>query len=236
MQIDGAYTGLDHTFRDEDPYARAKYELTLRWLKNRLNAGSVVYNVGCGGGYFNALAADAGVRVVACEPDQEPFSLARRRATNNVTVLNCGLSDFASEREPADVVVMHDVLEHIADDANAVDRVASITKAGGLAVISVPALQSLFGLHDERLGHYRRYDARTLRRVLEPRFHVEKMQYYGMFSIPIVLWFSRWKRIPYPIGAGSQGSLGRAYAAICRAESYVPEPIGSSLIALLRPR
>jgi 2-polyprenyl-3-methyl-5-hydroxy-6-metoxy-1,4-benzoquinol methylase len=236
VAIDTSYTGADHAFRDLDPYARAKYDVALRWLERDMTPGRLVYNIGCGAGYFNTLVAEHGHRVVACEPDPEAYAQAVTRAGAAVTVMNCGLEAFAKDREPADIVVMHDVLEHIEDDRAAVEALAKLVKPGGALVVSVPAMPSLFGLHDELLGHYRRYTAPRLLALLRPRFAVERWTYYGMLSIPLVLWFSRWRRRPYPVQAGSTGWLGRAYALMCDAESHVPEPIGTSITALARPR
>jgi SAM-dependent methyltransferase len=236
MTIDAAYTQADHAFRDLDPYAKAKYDLTLRWLRGIAGRQTVLYNIGCGSGYFNALASQCCARVVACEPDPEAYERAVRRTArggDGVEVLNCGLGEFARARAPADVVVMHDVLEHIDDDRSAAATLAGLVRPGGIAVVSVPAYQAFFGLHDELLGHYRRYGVRQLRALLEPHFRIERLRQFGMLSIPLVLWFSRWRRRRYPVGAAG-GWLGKAYAALCAAESYVPEPVGTSILVYAR--
>jgi len=236
MQVaQGSYSDQDHEFRESDPYARAKYELTLRWLPGDLAVGDTLYNVGAGGGYFNQLAASRGLRIVACEPDAATFQAASASAPPNCELHNCGLEEFARGRVPARVVVMHDVLEHIADDAFAAETLRSLVDAGGTVVLSVPALPFLFGRHDEELGHCRRYTPRALRRVLEPWFTFERLQWFGMASIPIAWYFSVWRRQGYPFGIG-RSPLASVYGTICALESYIPEPIGTSLIARLAPR
>lgn len=56
------------------------------------------------------------------------------------------------------VVLMLDVLEHIADDVGLLHSVvAEHLRPGGYLLISVPALPALFSGHDRRLGHFRRY-------------------------------------------------------------------------------
>jgi SAM-dependent methyltransferase len=229
------YSGTDHAFRENDPYARAKYELTLRWLAPRMRSGDVLYNVGVGSGYFNHLAAARELRVVGCEPDEEAFRAARDSAPRGCELHRCGLEEFARDRAPAPLVVMHDVLEHIQDDAAGAAALRAIVAPGGTVVLSVPALMSLYGHHDEELGHYRRYTVRSLRRVLEPHFRFERLQWYGMASIPIVWYYSRWRRQPYPLGA-TRSLVGAAYARMCAVESFLAEPVGTSLIARLTPR
>lgn len=75
--------------------------------------------------------------------------------------------------EPADLVLALDVLEHIEDDAAFVrDQLVPLVAPSGVLVVSVPAHQRLFTSHDVALGHHRRHDAASLRRLLEPWFEV----------------------------------------------------------------
>lgn len=234
-EADASYTSEDHSFRESDPYARAKYELTLRWLAPYMRAGDLLYNVGVGSGYFNHLAAGRGLHVVGCEPDPAAFGAACRTAPPGVELFNESLDGFAAGREPAKFVVMHDVLEHIEDDASAVRTLRRIVSNDGRVILSVPALQSLFGLHDEQLGHFRRYTATALRGVLGRAFVIQRLQWYGLASIPIAFYFSRWKRRPYPMG--TKQSMARSlYGQVCAIESRLPMPIGTSLVVELIPR
>ncbi len=62
------------------------------------------------------------------------------------------------------------------------------------------------------------------------------MRYFGMASIPIVLYFSVLTKSGYPRAAASDTLLAKAYGAVCQIESYLSEPIGTSIIAELTPR
>src|SRR5579859_934578 len=150
--MDEAYTEADHRFRESDRYAGAKYEITLRWLGGT-GQGRRLLNVGCGSGLFNKIAADAGFRVEACEPDPRAYEFVRSEAPPGVIVHNAGIFDLMP-RSKADVIVMHDVLEHIDAESAAVDRLAELLSPAGRVVVSVPALPRLYGYHDELLGHY----------------------------------------------------------------------------------
>jgi SAM-dependent methyltransferase len=233
--VDTTYTSADHAFRDADSYAGGKYEVTLRWLQDIRPDARRLLNVGCGSGLFNRLAAERGFQVEACEPDPEAAAIARRAAPAGVTVTTCGLLDVEPQAMP-EVIVMHDVLEHIEDDAAAVRRLRELVAPDGVVILSVPALPSLFGRHDELLGHYRRYVRGTLRTVVESCFTIDRLRYYGMTLIPVTLWFSRIRRNEYPAQTATEGIVGRAFAAVCQAEARVPTPIGTSLICLARPR
>ncbi len=226
--VDLAYTADDHAFRESDDYAQAKYNITLRWLGPA--RGRRLLNIGCGAGLFNELAYRAGFVVEACEPDSAAYARAVAAAPRDVVVHLGGLFD-APMSPGADVVVMHDVLEHIEDEAVAVSELRRLVRTGGTVVLSVPALTWLFGAHDERLGHCRRYTRKSLRSVLEGEFQLRRMRYFGFTLIPVTLWFSRWRRRPYPTATAAGGSfIGRAFSFLCRIETSVPAPIGTALL------
>jgi 2-polyprenyl-3-methyl-5-hydroxy-6-metoxy-1,4-benzoquinol methylase len=237
------YTARDHVFRVRDPYAWAKYRITTRWLKPWVAPGMTLFNVGCGSGEYNEVAAEMGLRVIACEPDATAFEMARGRALafrdGACEVRRCGLFELGVHGERADFIVAHDVLEHIEDDRAAADHLASLLCPHGRLVLSVPSVPWLFGQHDVRLGHFRRYSATSLRAVVEPRFRVARIRYFGMTGIPIALWFSVIRRSPYPTGdQPSWGAriLARAFGGACRAEERLPLPLGTSILTELIPR
>ena len=226
------YKAEDHHFRSVDEYAQGKYDITTRWLRRSVRPGQLLLNVGCGGGEYNVTARQLGLRVIACEPESEAFAVARAAAPEGVDVRSCGLLDL--ESPPADYLVMHDVLEHIEDDAAAVARVSTLLVPGGTAIISVPAYQWLFGKHDVELGHYRRYTRRNLRALFTRDFEIEATRYYGATLIPIALWFSRITKQPYPVATAGKGLARQAMRWACQLEARLPMPAGTSV--LLRAR
>jgi ubiquinone/menaquinone biosynthesis C-methylase UbiE len=67
-----------------------------------------------------------------------------------------------------DAAVLLNVLEHIEDDAGAVEQIARVLKpGGGGAVIEVPAGPGLYDACDRYLRHYRRYRLPDVARLLE---------------------------------------------------------------------
>jgi 2-polyprenyl-3-methyl-5-hydroxy-6-metoxy-1,4-benzoquinol methylase len=231
---DSEYTIADHEFRDDDLYASAKYELTLRWLDATCTHDQSVVNMGCGAGGFSSMAIDAGYNVLSFEPDPTAHAAACTALPDSAVVENTGLFD-TSLAAPADAIILHDVLEHIEDEAGAVDAVHDLLRPGGLAIISVPAMGWLFGYHDEQLGHFRRYSKSRLHHALSARFEVERLRYFGFTMIPITWWFSRFRRRPYPVGAvAGSSSLGTAMDIVCRVESRIPAPLGTSVLAIAR--
>jgi len=231
VDINSDYTNSDHESRDLDVYALAKYRWTLRTLKGlNVPVDAKIANIGCGSGTFTKILADTGFRVFATEPDSVPFEFAKSRLPKNCVIENIGLFDIVGG-EQFDVVVMHDVLEHIESDIEAIKKLHSIIVPGGLLLISVPALRSLYGHHDVQLGHYRRYSQRTLKQVVSVCFDIKSLKYFGFLSIPIVLLISKILKKDYPSNQDKKSSLLlRLYGVICDLESRVVEPLGTSLL------
>jgi SAM-dependent methyltransferase len=61
------------------------------------------------------------------------------------------------------LVLAADILEHIPDDPAAARETWRVLKPGGLAVVVVPAFNSLWGWQDEVSGHQRRYSPAAIR-------------------------------------------------------------------------
>ncbi len=55
------------------------------------------------------------------------------------------------------VICALDVLEHVPDDEELLNRLISMLEPGGLLLITVPAFQLLYSYHDLKLKHFRRY-------------------------------------------------------------------------------
>lgn len=237
MDIDEEYTASDHSQREEDAYALSKYRITLEWL-SRFHApiDARILNIGAGSGVFTRIASTEGFSVTDLEPDPQAASLAQQ-TTGGSNLLNMGVMDLDPIRFQFDVVVMHDVLEHLEDDSAAVHRVWQVLGQGklpALFIASVPAWPFLFGLHDEKLGHYRRYTPQSFKALIGERFERRTFRQLGLLGIPAALTYSRWLRKPYPVGSGGIGE--RIFAWSCAIEERLAPPIGSSLLIAATPR
>jgi len=83
-----------------------------------------------------------------------------------------------------DVISALDVIEHLADDGEAVRWIAESLVPGGAFICTVPAYQWMFGPHDVALGHYRRYTAKGLTRLLSPALDVRTSGYFNTTLFP----------------------------------------------------
>lgn len=130
-----------------------------------LKAQISVLDIGAGDGFFahNLLPLlKSGSRIVCFDPNYSQEDLDRLRASAPQ-----GLT-YTAERPIGefDLLLLLDVVEHVPDDgAFLSDWVHQAMKAGGRALVSVPAFMSLFTAHDIALGHHRRYRLSQLTRL-----------------------------------------------------------------------
>lgn len=80
--------------------------------------------------------------------------------------LHLTIGDFAHMPFPDhagyDCVLACEVLEHVADDAFFIRKMARLLKPGGRMAVSVPAGMRFWSADDEIVGHFRRYERRDI--------------------------------------------------------------------------
>jgi len=219
--------------------ARRALVLHLLERHGQRNA-SVVVEVGCGTGLLAATLAEEGRQVVAT--DLRPEGLLRlRKAGVSAWPVQSSATALPVSEGTADVVLALDVFEHV-DDVQAIAETARILKSGGTAVITVPAMPSLWSSRDEDAGHLRRYTRRMLVDLIgRAGLELVEIRFYQCLLLPLVIatrvlgkrWGSTQRVEERP-----RGWVNRALLAVNRAEvatsDFVPWPWGSSLAAVAR--
>lgn len=201
-----------------------------------------ILEIGCGPGGNLPLLGRYG-RVTALEMDA--YARAFAHDNTGVDVRDGRLPDalpFAGER--FDLVCLFDVLEHVADDQAALAAIAHLLAPGGRLLLTVPAHQWLWSVHDEHLHHRRRYSHAGLRRALaDGGFAVERLSFFNaLLFAPAVAarLLDRWRGSTSASGSALPGPavnglLGRFFAAEAPWLRRWNLPFGLSLLALARP-
>lgn len=130
--------------------------------------GSRVLEVGAGlGSVTRSLWNDGIESWLAVEPDPALSAQIARRAENFRGSLRAvqGTLDDVDKAARFDTILYIDVLEHIEADFSQVKRAAELLLAGGHLVILSPAHQFLYSPFDKAIGHFRRYDRRSIGRL-----------------------------------------------------------------------
>jgi SAM-dependent methyltransferase len=155
-----------------------------------LRPGAKLYDLGCGTGHNLIMLQDL---ADATGIDMSASALAHARALGCRSTLQGDLYDLPVSDGAADVVVASDILEHLDDDHRGAAEIARVLKGdgAGVAVVTVPAFQWLWGTQDDVSHHKRRYTKRELKAVLEGAgLTVETLTYFNFFLFPPI-WLGR---------------------------------------------
>ncbi len=92
--------------------------------------------------------------------------------------------NYADLAEKFDTVILLNVLEHLEDEATAIQNCKFFLKNKGTLIILVPAYSFLFSEMDKALNHYRRYTATQLNKIIRKEiFTIEKSFYFNAMGI-----------------------------------------------------
>jgi len=225
---------------------RGRQRILETVLRHELNGhrSPMIASLGCGPAegllWLDKFAGPDG-RVLGV--DAEP--LHARQVPSEIDYVIGDIETLPLAENSFDLVLALDVLEHLDDDAAGLREAARLVKPGGLLLVTVPALPSLWGGQDVVSHHRRRYVNRTLRDVFiraglpEPR----TTYFNTLLFAPIA--GVRWTRRALGLAARPRGDfddtrpggVNNILASIFSAERYlIPRmrlPVGVSLLAIL---
>jgi SAM-dependent methyltransferase len=126
-----------------------------------------VLEVGCGRGGFAVRLAE-GRQYVGVEPDGVSAEVARARLADRQVAADVRVGDVSAVEasEQFDLVCAFEVIEHVEDDGAFVRACARHVRPGGTLLLTTPAGEARFGIADEMVGHYRRYEPDRLEVLL----------------------------------------------------------------------
>ncbi len=141
---------------------RILMRLVLRLLPPDRSTGIV--DVGCGAG-ANIASLSAAYCCTGVDRSSEAIELAKRRFPRVHFICDDALEALKCLAPTTKMVLLTDVLEHVADDRTMLARLVGAVRAGTFFLITVPADRSLWSLHDESHGHYRRYNRQQFQQL-----------------------------------------------------------------------
>jgi len=125
-----------------------------------------IVDIGCGtGGNIGSLSAS--YACTGIDQSAEAIQLARSRFPDVRFICGDALAAMEHLAPRTSLVLLTDVLEHVADDRAMLGRLVRVALPGTYFLVTVPADRSLWSLHDQSHGHYRRYDSSGLSSVWE---------------------------------------------------------------------
>jgi len=194
---------------DSHWWFRARRRIIASTLQNlALPESCHILEVGCGTGGNLDMLRKFGT-VAALEADNTALELARLKSA--------GLDDIRPGRLPAenpfpegsfDLICLFDVIEHIADDSQALSQLRAHLRKNGRIIITVPAFPWLWSNHDTFLHHQRRYTKPALVNMLNTLgFSVERSSYFNFWLFAV---------------AATSRLVSRAFGLTSRTETAIP--------------
>lgn len=220
------------------------FEHCVRWKsyfrsKLRDHLRGEVLEVGAGiGATTRCLCDGRQERWVALEPDETMAAELRTKFANDPppspTEVVCGTLATMDPEQKFDAIIYIDVLEHIEDDRGELERAAAHLKPGGEIVVLSPSHNWLYTDFDKAIGHYRRYDKKSLRALRPAAVEETRMIYLdavGMLA-------SLGNRMLLKASMPSAGQLKFWDSVLVRASTWV-DPllgyrVGKTIIAVWR--
>jgi hypothetical protein len=160
-------------------YYRAKSAAMLRMLSDATM--DKVLDIGAGSGFFSRYLLDnTACREAMCVDPNYPAETSEVQGGKPISFVR------GTEKFDGHVMLMMDVLEHVADDIGLLRHYASAVPPGTNVLITVPAMPWMWSGHDVFLEHYRRYTVSSLSQViaaagLRPR----SVCYYFGLTLPL---------------------------------------------------
>jgi SAM-dependent methyltransferase len=122
--------------------------------------------------------------VSGIELDPDAAAFAASRGCGEVKVGR--LEQLPWESRRFDLITCLDVLEHVPDDRRALAELRRVCKVGGWLLLTVPAYQALWSLHDAANHHYRRYSRRSLRlAAVEAGWRLHRITSFNSILLPV---------------------------------------------------
>lgn len=213
-------------------------------LLERYAPSGRLLDIGLGTGFNAKIFKDRGYIVEGVEPAPEGVAFAKT-IVPDVSVIQSTFPSAAVSSDTYDVVALLDVVEHLEDDAAALEDVHRVLKSGGVAIITVPAFRFLWSAHDERAHHFRRYRKSELEHVLEKAgLEPVVLTYYNFFLFPLIALARIFGALKKDTGNSDFDKtpqfLNSILAGVFGGERFLlrlfPFPFGVSLVALVRKK
>lgn len=194
-----------------------------------------ILEVGCGIGNFTKYLSDYG-NVWAIDISSNYIEQTKSVIKNKTRVgfgdIEKGVYFFGQKK--FDSIICLNVLEHIKDDTEALNNLSNLLKEKGHLILIVPIHQFLFGEIDKAIGHFRRYDPRYLKKVLEEKGFKVKVYRKINFLGAIGWWFAGKFLKNKTVQAGKLKLFNLMAPIFLKTEDLIEPKIGTSVLAVIQ--
>jgi SAM-dependent methyltransferase len=221
-------------------WCRRRFDVLQVLAGDLLRAAKRPVEIGCGNGVLQRQIEDAyGLATAGFDLHEQALrhSLSRRGEVYCYDIV-----ERAEEfRGAFDLVLMFDVLEHIADEDAFLAAARFHLARGGAMILNLPALQWLYSEYDRVQGHQRRYSLARVKSVAARNgFRLRRLTYWGGPLVPVValrkamLEIGKSRLDNYSSGFDAGGRFFNACLyGLSRIEPLPQRWIGTSVMAVL---
>lgn len=223
---------------------RVRRNMILRLIrKYKISKTEKIFDFGCGSGYTVGYLQKLGYEASGSDISAEAIKFGILNGIHNLSVAKN--DEIRSPDGGFGLILALDVIEHIEDDLGVVRAIEKALSPGGVAIVTVPAYQWLWGVQDEVAHHFRRYSMSGLVDVIKRsgNLRIIRKTYFNSFLfLPIALvrilsnWFNL-KNRESDFNINSRFLNGLFYA-IFNLETYFLKffnfPFGVSILFVLK--
>lgn len=188
-------------------WIQGRFRMLQKLIPETFWRGVKVAEFGCGNGCVQRQLEDGyGVEVDGFDLNAGALS----RSVAKKSRLFC-YDVFARKPDLAcfyDVIILFDVIEHIADEKEFLDAVLYHLKPGGKILLHVPADMRVYSVYDKVVGHVRRYDREGLAGIAQN--HGLKLDSWSYWGLPLYPLLMVRKRILRP-GASEKETIEKGF-------------------------
>jgi SAM-dependent methyltransferase len=222
-------------------WIRRRFFVLQRLTRGLIEGAKEMAEIGCGNGLLQRQIEDACGREIAGF-DLNEFALKQNLSRNSRV---CCYDIFQAEavlRERFDMILLFDVLEHIADEDRFLEALMFHLAPGGHVVVNVPAGQWAYSEYDVAAGHLRRYTMKTLREAAaRNHLRVKVWSYWGLPLVPTLMMRKLWLMGKHGqstiIRAGFDArttAINKVLGVLSRCEVIPQTLLGTSLMAVFQ--
>ena len=211
-----------------------------KWILDEFRPflGRRIVEVGAGTGSFSEmLLAENPESLTLIEPsemfDQLTATLAGPHGNTRLSFYHNKFTEVSDTLSAPDSIIYVNVLEHIEDDDAEMAAIRETLVPGGRCFIFVPAMKSLYGEFDRRIGHFRRYDKSALEeKCRKAGLTVVSSRYFDLFGV--VPWWVKYKLLRSDsLGSGAVTLYDKIAVPVTRLfESVIRPPLGKNILLI----
>ncbi len=179
------------------PWNKSYIKKIKNFLLNKQSENKILLDIGVGGGYITIEMAKMGLKIISLDMSNVVLDNIKKYKSDlklkNITTINSNAEEIPLKDESVDYIVANAVLEHLPNEAKAINEWKRVLKPKGRIMITVPIkfkfvwpfLWPVNFIHDKQIGHLRRYDLETL----EKRFNMKVVKHFYTGHLIKAFWF-----------------------------------------------